>query len=726
MERLDVVRTGFPAIPEVPWGTHLCLFYESQQDLVEILLSYGVAGLENGEAVLLMTCDADALRDLEARLRATFPDYDRRVAEGAIELQRPEDTYVVGGRFDARVVLDYWLGKLREARDRGFKGMRVNGDEGWLRPDNWVSFQRYEQTLGEAIAGEHALILCAYALDSRTANEMLDVAHSHQIVLAKRDQRWEALEAADLGQTKRQLQALRLELEWRVLQRTEELSAANERLREEIAERTRVERALREHEARFRTVFEASPLATVIARMEDRRMIDANPAFLRTFGFQRAEVVGRTSAEIGLWVDPDERERVFETMRREGSVLGCNFRWRSRDGRTLDLVGSFVMIDVDGQRCSLVVAFDLTSRRRAETALLEQQWLLNEAERLTGTGSWQWNMDDGKVIWSRELFHVHGQDPQLFRPSYDAWLDLVHPEDRGAVSAAVDAARTGGKSYTIEHRVVRPDGAIRWLRSVGYWHRDEPQGQRMIGYAIDITEQREQERRARLASEQLTAMARKLVDVQESERRRLASELHDRVGQNLTAIGLNLDIVSRQIESGAGTAERVALLGRLEDAAALVESTSDAVADVAAEMRPPMLDDLGLGPALRWHARGFSERTGINVVLRVPDESLRLPPEYELAGFRIVQEALVNVVRHARAQNVEIGFEEQGEECRLSVCDDGIGPQNSRTGRADQGLGLITMRERAMAIGGRFEFGARSEGGTCVVVTMPRAYAASR
>ena len=130
-----------------------------------------------------------------------------------------------------------------------------------------------------------------------------------------------------------------------------------------------------------------------------RLMIDANPAFLRTFGFQRAEVVGRTSAEIGLWVDPDERERVFETMRREGSVLGCNFRWRSRDGRTLDLVGSFVMIDVDGQRCSLVVAFDLTSRRRAETALLEQQWLLNEAERLTGTGSWQWNMV-GNPIWA--------------------------------------------------------------------------------------------------------------------------------------------------------------------------------------------------------------------------------------------------------------------------------------------------------------------------------------
>jgi PAS domain S-box-containing protein len=716
MERLDVVRTGFPAIPEVPWGAHLCLFYESPQDLVEILVAYGVAGLENGEAILLMTCDAGALRELEARLRLAVPDYDRRVAEGAIELRRPEDTYVVGGRFDAEVVLDFWLAKLREALDRGFKGVRANGDEAWLRPDNWVSFQRYEETLGDAIAGQHALLLCAYALDNRSANEILEVAHSHQIVLAKRNQRWEALEAADVGQTKRQLQALRLELEWRVIKRTEELSAANERLREEIVERTRVERALREHEARFRTVFEASPLMTSIARMEDGRMLDANPAFLRTFGFQRAEVIGRTSAEIGLWVDPAERERVSEMVRRDGSLLGCNFRWRSRDGRVLDMVGSFVVIDVDGQRCALAVAFDLTARRRAETALLEQQWLLNEAERLTGTGSWQWNLDDGKVIWSRELFHVHGQDPELFRPSYEAWLDLVHPEDRGAVSAAVDAARTGGKSFTIEHRIVRPDGAIRWLRSVGYSRRQAPQAERMIGYAIDITEQRDQERRVRMAAEQLTAMSRQLVDVQEGERRRLASELHDRVGQTLTAIGLNLDIVSRQIASSAALAERTALLGRLEDAAALLEWTGDAVADVAAEMRPPMLDDLGLMPALQWYARGFTSRTGINVTLRGVEDAARLPPDQELAVFRITQEALTNVAKHAKAQNVEIAFARPGTECRVSVCDDGIGPQGSATGRSDQGLGLITMRERATAIGGRFEFGPRDGGGSCVVV----------
>jgi len=720
MERLAVTRTGLPGVSELPWGSHLCLFYETGQDLVEILVPFGMAGLENGEACILMACDTEVLRLLEQRLRAVIPDYEARTSSKQLQILRPQDSYVPGGRFDAERAMRYWIDKVRDARERGYPGLRANGDQEWLAPHDWSRFQHYEEALGAGVAGERGILLCAYGLDDRSGGEVFEIVHSHQMVLAKRGGKWEALEAAELGQTRQQLQALRADLEWRVLQRTEQLTAANERLRREMAERTRIERALRESETRFRVAFESTPLMTSIARIDDGRIIDANQAFLRTFEYERAELIGRTSLELGLWVDNADRERVIEAMSRSGSMLGYPFRARTKSRRELDLLGFAVNIEIDGQRCALVASLDMTARRRAEKAVLEQQWLLNESERLTGTGSWRWTMETGEVMWSPEMFRIHGQDPERFSPTLEKWVDLVHPEDRAAAFNAFERALTTEGSFSIEHRIVRPDGSIRTFRGGGYSKVPGSEGKQLVGYGSDVTDSREAEEMARTAAANLAAMARKLVEVQESERRRLARELHDRVGQNLTALGLNLDAISRQLASQAKLDGRDTVLARLEDCTALLESTSEAVSDVAAEMRPPMLDDLGLMAALKWYARAFSERTALEVAIRGLDEPRRLAPACELAAFRIVQEALMNVAEHARAQNVEITFEADGAEGRLSVCDDGIGPQVAPTGRADQGLGLITMKERAIAAGGRFEFGPRPGGGTCVVVTLPR------
>jgi signal transduction histidine kinase len=159
----------------------------------------------------------------------------------------------------------------------------------------------------------------------------------------------------------------------------------------------------------------------------------------------------------------------------------------------------------------------------------------------------------------------------------------------------------------------------------------------------------------------------------------------------------------------------------VDDSGALLESTIETIANVMYELRPPMLDDHGLAAALDWHARGFSTRTGITVAVRGTYPPERLPPQVEIALFRIAQEALNNVAKHARARRVEIALDHANGECTMSVQDDGIGFDGvvATRDKPNPGLGMVTMRERSQAIGGRFEVRTLPGGGTRLTVRVP-------
>jgi len=162
------------------------------------------------------------------------------------------------------------------------------------------------------------------------------------------------------------------------------------------------------------------------------------------------------------------------------------------------------------------------------------------------------------------------------------------------------------------------------------------------------------------------------------------------------------------------------LRSRLADSEALIESTTAAIGDILSELRPSMLDDHGLALALDWYARQFSARTGVSVAVRGLESAERPAPEMEIALFRIAQEALNNVVKHARASRVEITLERTGSEHVMSVQDDGVGfVAAEERAEGPAGLGMVTMRERAQAVGGRFEVRAVPGEGTRLTVRVP-------
>jgi PAS domain S-box-containing protein len=236
------------------------------------------------------------------------------------------------------------------------------------------------------------------------------------------------------------------------------------------------------------------------------------------------------------------------------------------------------------------------------------------------------------------------------------------------------------------------------------------------GIAIDISARIQAEETAQRYAGQARSLLNQLVGAREAERRRLADDLHDLIGQNLTALGIELAALRRLLPAPG----RDVVAGRLDAMAGLVNDTVESIRGVMSELRPAALEAFGLVPALRAHAAAFAERTGLNVSVNAPGAIPRLAGEAELALFRIAQEALTNAAKHSGCTSVDIVVTESPGLLRLSVHDDGSGftdPVGARGARRG-GYGLPEMRERAEAHGGklRIEFPGR---GTRLVAELP-------
>ncbi|HZF22377.1 MAG TPA: PAS domain S-box protein [Burkholderiales bacterium] len=361
---------------------------------------------------------------------------------------------------------------------------------------------------------------------------------------------------------------------------------------------------------------------------------------------------------------------------------------------------------------------DIEDRKRAEDALRESEEKFRQLAENIREVVWMTTpaMDEllyvspaYEVIWARSRESLR-QRPRSF-------MEAIHTKDREHVVGILERQREQG--FEVEYRIVRPDGSVRWIRNRGFPIKNRSgKVYRIAGVAEDITQRKHAGDALRRSAAEHQALSRRLVELQESERRQLSRELHDRVGQNLTALRINLDILQTALAS-SGSGE---VRARVDDSAALLESTMDTIENVMSELRPPMLDDHGLAAALDWHASKFSERTGIAVAVTGSEPAVRPAPQVEIALYRIAQEALNNVAKHARARHVEIALDHANGVCVMSVQDDGIGFDRveATSDKPKPGLGMVTMRERAQAVGGRFEVQALPGRGTRLTVRVPR------
>jgi len=229
-----------------------------------------------------------------------------------------------------------------------------------------------------------------------------------------------------------------------------------------------------------------------------------------------------------------------------------------------------------------------------------------------------------------------------------------------------------------------------------------------------VAESLKAEKALREQQEQLRALSAQLAEAEEAERSKLGRELHDQAGQNLTALSLNLKLIRTLLAAGAQNAQ---LTERLDDASDLVRETTQRIRNVMEDLQPPALEEFGLAAALRWHTTRFTARTGIAVEVFASDSSARKAPQVEIALFRIAQEALTNVARHAQATRVDIQLDLNDDAARMVIRDNGLGFDTSQPGGENRAhWGVRIMAERAESIGGVCRVESVPNQGTKVLV----------
>ncbi|HUQ24640.1 MAG TPA: CHASE domain-containing protein [Burkholderiales bacterium] len=341
--------------------------------------------------------------------------------------------------------------------------------------------------------------------------------------------------------------------------------------------------------------------------------------------------------------------------------------------------------------------------------LRESEADLAHAQALAQLGSWTLDLKTGQMAWSAETRRLLELEQGGAPPRLGAFLSPLLREDREAFRAAAARCVETGIPARLEFGLRLSGTGTRWAHFI-LQPMDGDRGM-LRGTIMDVTERKRALEMQRENAAQIRDLLRRLVYAQETERRRFSADLHDLVGQSLSVLGMGIETI------------RSLLPGRLPQKAdqtftqmgGLLKETMGAVREVMSDLRPPLLDDYGLYAALDWHARQMEGRTGLRVQFGGEKLEPRPPAEVEVALFRIAQEALINVAKHAGASQAQISLSRDSDRVRLVVEDDGCGIGVAANDSETVGWGMAVMRERAAAVGGAMHVESPGRGTRIVV-----------
>lgn len=430
---------------------------------------------------------------------------------------------------------------------------------------------------------------------------------------------------------------------------------------------------------------------------------------------------------------PDDRDRVlrawqesvtngtpYEQEERHRRADGL-YRWflsralpmRDAEGRIVRWYGTNTDIE-EHKRAEETLRSSEREQRHVAAQLERERARLIEAQTVAKMGSWEVDLQSLDVIWSEQTHRIFETDPVRFHPTRPRFLEFIHPEDRAKVDAALATSVDRRSPNMVEYRIVVPDGRIKILEE--RWQvflNDEGTPFRLAGTCRDITERVQ-------AEEELQRLSGRLLQSHDEERRRIARELHDSMGQNLVALATDLSRLRTSVPSSAR---------KLRESASRCEQLANEcvreVRTLSYLMYPPLLDESGLADAIRHFVNGFTARTGIKVELKIDPMFGRMQKDVEVTLFRVVQESLANVHRHSGSPGAKIVLDRESSHVTVEVSDMGRGTSGKRLGTRGMpfqiGVGISSMIERVKLVGGRLDIIAGSEG-TTVRATIPAVF----
>ncbi|HYE75607.1 MAG TPA: PAS domain S-box protein, partial [Blastocatellia bacterium] len=363
----------------------------------------------------------------------------------------------------------------------------------------------------------------------------------------------------------------------------------------------------------------------------------------------------------------------------------------------------------------LQTAYD---HHEAEAALRESEGRFRQLTENIREVFWMNKLDYSELLYISPAYEtVWGRTRESLYENSRSFLDAIHPDDR--VRAKTIIEQGGMSGFELQYRIVRPDGSIRWIWDRGFpVKNDAGQVYCIAGIAEDITERKRAEEQLKATSEQLRALMARLRSAKEEEGIRIAREIHDELGSALTSLRWDLEEIDRTLTETPSQQPASMVHEKIEGMLELINDTVNAIRRISSELRPGVLDDLGLVEAIEWQAQQFQARTGIKCHYDSLVENTHFDHEQSTAIFRIFQEALTNVLRHAQATEVSIKLEVTEGELVLTIADNGRGISESEK-LGLHSLGLLGMQERAHLIGGTVEIAGGEGMGTTVTLRAP-------
>ncbi len=560
----------------------------------------------------------------------------------------------------------------------------------------------------------------------------------------------------ELKETQKELKQLNTELEDRIEQRTADLEQLNQRLELEVNERRRIEEVLRESEKIAKDLIKHAPTGIYEVDVRIPRFTSVNDVMCQFLGYTREELLQMSPFEI---MDERNASLFRERVRRQGNGEkiddSVEYKVRAKDSREHDVILHLTFTYEDGKpKGAMVIAQDITERKQAEEALRVNEERLHAAIAGSQGAEWQIPADERREHGFGDAANLSPQCKRLigfadeeFPNSVSAWRQRIHPNDLPAITTAARAhieERT--PFYNVEYRIRHKDGSWRYLFSTGRLQRD-PGGRplRWIGLDWDITarkraeealknaydelERRVEERTSevskavellraentqrRLLEEtlreseaQVRFFASQCLTAQETERKRVAAELHDSIAASISAVKFRIENIAEQMKQGnAGP-------GSLDDVSSKLMEINNEVRRIMADLRPSVLDDLGIIPAIDWLCREYQKTySHISVEKQIRISDLEVPNFLKTPIFRICQEGMNNIARHSQASRVNLSLLKEKSKILLKIQDNG---QGFDLETVKKGMGLSTMKERAQLSGGSFELESDTGKGTTV------------
>lgn len=542
-----IINTGSGILDHIPRGTHFCQFYHTTEDLLDIALPYVKSGLEAKELCLWVTSGTRETLKAKSLLVSKLDKADEFLSKKQLEILGLRHFLSKSKYLFSRDFLENPISPKNKFAHKEFDGIRLLIDVPYHDDSNWKSCSRIDEIIDHIRAKQPVIALCSYCLNKCTASEIINIVSNHPIVLVKRKKKWEIIENRERKHTEEAL----------ILSREE-----------------------------FSKALQASPDSIVISTLREGRFIDVNDSLVRTTGYDRSELIGRTSIELGFWERPQWRNRFVRRLKKNGVVKDLEVKFRMKHGEFRTGLLSAQLINIRGELCSIAILHDITERKGIEEEL----------------------------------------------------------------------------------------------------------------------------RRSR---EELRNLSVYLQRTREEERTHIAREIHDELGQALTALKMDLSWLGKRLPR-----TRELLVEKVGSMSNIIDSTTQTLKNISTRLRPGLLDDLGLVPAIEWLAQQFQERTHTRYDLDIQAQDVALDPELATTFFRIFQETLTNIARHASATRVKVKFYKKAAKLILQVSDNGAGITEAQI--ADpKSIGLLGMRERARFWGGDVKISGSSGKGTVVTVNIP-------